>query len=45
MNDAQKEVDKFKFHTEDPPEVIYAIVSDAHMNDLKIINIMTLCSS
>ena len=45
MNDAQKADDKFKLYTEDPSEVIYAIVSDAHMHDLEIISIMTLYSS
>ena len=41
MNDAQKTDDKFKLYTEDPSEVIYAIVSDAHTNDFEIISFMS----
>ena len=42
VNDAQKKGDKFKLYTEDPAEVIDAVVAYAHMHDLKIISITTL---
>src|SRR5208283_2378042 len=37
VNNAQKEGDKFKLYTEDPAEVIDALVSYAHTHNLKII--------
>ena len=42
VNEAQKEGDKFKLYTEDPAEVIDALVAYAHKHDLKIISITTL---
>ncbi len=42
VNDAQKAGDKFKLYTEDPAEVIDALVAYAHTHNLKIISITTL---
>ena len=42
VNNAQKEDDKFKLYTEDPAEVIDALVSYAHTHNFKIISFMTL---
>ena len=42
MNEVQKAGDKFKLYTEDPAEVIDAVVAYAHMHNLKIISITTL---
>jgi ABC-2 type transport system ATP-binding protein len=42
VNDAQKIGDKFKLYTEDPSEVIDAVVTYAHTNNLKVISITTL---
>jgi len=42
VNEAQKAGDKFKLYTEDPSEVINAVVDYAQMNKLKIVSIATL---
>jgi ABC-2 type transport system ATP-binding protein len=42
VNEARKAGDKFKLYTEDPSEVIDAIVDYAQMNKLKIVSIATL---
>ena len=42
VNDAHKEGDKFKLYTEDPSEVIDAVVAYAHTHNLKVISITTL---
>lgn len=42
VNNAQKAGDKFKLFTEDPSEVINAVVSYALQHDLKILSITTL---
>jgi ABC-2 type transport system ATP-binding protein len=42
VNEVQKAGDKFKLYTEDPAEVIDAVVAYAHMHNLKIISITTL---
>ncbi|HEX7627485.1 MAG TPA: ATP-binding cassette domain-containing protein [Candidatus Methanoperedens sp.] len=42
VNDAQKAGDKFKLYTEDPSQVIDAVMSYAHMRNLKVISITTL---
>jgi ABC-2 type transport system ATP-binding protein len=42
VNDAQKAGDKFKLYTEDPAEVIDALIAYAHTHNLKIISITTL---
>ncbi len=42
VNDAQKAGDKVKLYTEDPAEVIDALVAYAHTHNLKIISITTL---
>jgi ABC-2 type transport system ATP-binding protein len=42
VNEAQKAGDKFKLFTEDPSEVIDAVLAYAHTHGLKIISITTL---
>jgi ABC-2 type transport system ATP-binding protein len=42
VNDVQKAGDKFKLYTEDPSEVIDAVMAYAHTHNLKIISITTL---
>jgi ABC-2 type transport system ATP-binding protein len=42
VNEAQKAGDKFKLYTEDPSELIDAVVDYAQMNKLKIVSIATL---
>lgn len=42
VNDAQKAGDKFKLYTEDPSEVINALMDYAHTHNLKVISITTL---
>ena len=42
INEIQKAGDKFKLYTEDPAEVIDAIVVYAHTHNLKIISITTI---
>jgi len=42
VNEVQKAGDKFKLYTEDPAEVIDAVVAYAHTHNLKIISITTL---
>ncbi|MCO5382593.1 MAG: DUF4162 domain-containing protein [Methanosarcina barkeri] len=42
VNNAQKEGDKFKLYTEDPSEVIDAMMAYAHVHNLKVISITTL---
>ena len=42
VNDAQKAGDKFKLYTEDPSEVIDAVMAYAHTHNLKVISITTL---
>lgn len=42
INEIQKAGDKFKLYTEDPAEVIDAIVAYAHTHNLKIISITTI---
>jgi ABC-2 type transport system ATP-binding protein len=42
VNEAQKAGDKFKLYTEDPSELIDALVDYAQMNKLKIVSIATL---
>jgi ABC-2 type transport system ATP-binding protein len=42
VNEAHKAGDKFKLYTEDPSEVIDAVITYAHMHDLKVIGITTL---
>jgi len=42
VNDAQKVGDKFKLYTEDPSEVIGAVVAYAHTHNFKIVSITTL---
>lgn len=42
VNDAQKIGDKFKLYTEDPSEVIDAVMAYAHAHGLKVISITTL---
>ena len=42
VNEAQKAGDKFKLYTEDPSEVINAVMVYAHIHNLKVISITTL---
>ena len=42
VNDARKAGDKFKLYTEDPSEVIDAVMTYAHSHNLKVISITTL---
>jgi ABC-2 type transport system ATP-binding protein len=42
VNEAQKGGDKFKLFTEDPSEIIDAVMAYAHAHDLKVISITTL---
>jgi ABC-2 type transport system ATP-binding protein len=42
VNDARKAGDKFKLYTEDPSEVIDAVMAYAHSHNLKVISITTL---
>jgi ABC-2 type transport system ATP-binding protein len=42
VNDVRKAGDKFKLYTEDPSELIDAVVDYAQMNKLKIVSIATL---
>jgi len=42
VNEAQKAGDKFKLYTEDPSEVINAVMAYAHAHNLKILSITTL---
>ena len=42
VNDARKAGDKFKLYTEDPSEVIDAVMAYAHVHNLKVISITTL---
>ena len=42
VNDAHKAGDKFKLYTEDPSEVIDAVMAYAHTHNLKVISITTL---
>ena len=42
VNGAQKAGDKFKLYTEDPSEVINAIMAYAHTHNLKVVSITTL---
>jgi ABC-2 type transport system ATP-binding protein len=42
VNETQKAGDKFKLYTENPSEVIDAVVAFAHMHNLKILSITTL---
>ncbi|MFA5347636.1 MAG: ATP-binding cassette domain-containing protein [Methanoregula sp.] len=42
VNDARKAGDKFKLYSEDPSEVIEAVMAYAHAHDLKVISITTL---
>ena len=42
VNDVQKAGDKFKLYTEDPSEVIDAVIAYAHTHNLKVISITTL---
>ncbi len=42
VNEAQKAGDKFKLFTEDPSEIIDAVMAYAHAHDLKVISITTL---
>lgn len=42
VNDAHKAGDKFKLYTEDPSEVIDAVMAYAHMRNLKVTSITTL---
>ena len=42
VNDAQKVGDKFKLYTEDPSEVIEALMAYAHAHNLKVVSITTL---
>ncbi len=42
VNEAQKTGDKFKLYTEDPSEVIDAVLAYAHTHNLKVISITTL---
>jgi ABC-2 type transport system ATP-binding protein len=42
VNDAHKAGDKFKLYTEDPSEVIDAVIAYAHTHNLKVISITTL---
>jgi len=45
VNEIQKAGDKFKLYTEDPAEVIDAIVAYAHTHNLKIISITLLAQA
>jgi ABC-2 type transport system ATP-binding protein len=45
INEIQKAGDKFKLYTEDPAEVIDAIVAYAHTHNLKIISITLLAQA
>ena len=42
VNDAKKVGDKFKLYTQDPSEVIDAVIAYAHAHSLKVISITTL---
>jgi len=42
VNDAHKAGDKFKLYTDDPSEVIDAVMAYAHAHNLKVISITTL---
>lgn len=42
VNEAQKAGDKFKLYTEEPSEVINAVMAYAHEHNLKVISITTL---
>ncbi len=42
VNDVHKAGDKFKLYTEDPSEVIDAVMAYAHTHNLKVISITTL---
>jgi ABC-2 type transport system ATP-binding protein len=42
VNEAQKAGDKFKLYTEEPSEVINAVMAYAYTNNLKVISITTL---
>ncbi len=42
VNDVHKAGDKFKLYTEDPSEVINAVMAYAHTHNLKVISITTL---
>jgi len=42
VNDARKAGDKFKLYTEDPSEVIEAVMGYAHSHHLKVLSITTL---
>lgn len=42
VNEAQKAGDKFKLYTEEPSEVINAVMAYAHAHNLKVISITTL---